>query len=44
MQCMLSELQKAGSKGSAEPNFFEIFRQICPVFRQIYILERANLK
>ena len=26
-------LQKAGSTGSAEPNFFEIFRQKCLVFR-----------
>ena len=28
-----AELQKAGSMGSAEPNFFQILRQICPVFR-----------
>ena len=28
------ELQKAGSLGSAEPNFFQILCQICPVFRQ----------
>ena len=27
--------KKAGSTGSAEPNFFQILRQICPVFRQI---------
>ena len=38
------ELQKVGSLGSAEPDFFQILRQICLVFRQIYILERANLK
>ena len=30
-----AELEKAGSMGSAEPNFFQILRQICPVFRQI---------
>ena len=29
-----AELQKAGSMGSAEPDFFQILRQICPVFRQ----------
>ena len=29
-----SELQKAGATGYAEPNFFYILCQICPVFRQ----------
>ena len=31
-----AELEKAGSTGSAEPNFFQILRQICPVFRHIF--------
>ena len=39
-----SELQKASSASSAEIDFFDILRQFCPVFRQIYILVRANLK
>ena len=32
---LLPELEKAGSKGSAKPNFFQILRQICPVYHQI---------
>ena len=36
---ILSELQKAGSMDSAEPIFFQTFRHICPVFRQIFILK-----
>ena len=31
---LYAELQKAGFMGSAEPDFFQILRQICPVFRQ----------
>ena len=30
-----TELEKPGSAGSVEPNFFLFLRQICPVFRQI---------
>ena len=37
-----TELQKASSTSSAELSFFQIFSQICPVFRQIFIFERAN--
>ena len=43
----LAELQKASSTSSAELNFFEIFRQICPVFRQFLSLKvqiRNNLE
>ena len=36
------ELQKATTTSSAELNFFQIFRQICPVFRQIFIFEHTN--
>ena len=42
IRCPLAEFKKTGSTGSAEPNFVEIFRQICPVFHQIFILEHAN--
>ena len=31
-----AELEKAGFTGSAEPNFFQILCQICPVFRHIF--------
>ena len=38
-----AEFQKAGSTGSAEPDFFQTFRQICPVFWQFFqIYERTN--
>ena len=30
------ELEKAGSMGSAEPNIFQILRQICFSFRKIF--------
>ena len=33
-----AELQKASFTSSAELDFFQIFRQICPVFRQILSL------
>ena len=36
------ELQKASSTSSAKVNFFQILRQICSVFPQIVIVERAN--
>ena len=31
---IVAELEKVGSTSTAEPNFFQIFRHICPVFRQ----------
>ena len=34
-------MQKAGSMGSAEPDFFQILRQICSVFRQISKFTKA---
>ena len=30
-----TELKKAGSMGSPEPNFFQIVRHLCPFFCQI---------
>ena len=41
---VLADLQKAGSKGSAEPNFFQLFRQICLVFGQIMSFPCSNYK
>ena len=33
---MQSDLEKTGFRGSAEPYFSQILRQICPLFRNIF--------
>ena len=38
------DLQNADSTGSAEPNFFQLFRQICLVFRKIMSFPCSNYK
>ena len=40
----VADLQKAGSTGSAEPNFFQILRQICLVFREFISSECTKYK